>query len=374
MQERRGDAEARAVVQNSMILPASQAATLALLIISLICWGSWANTLKLAGKWRFELYYYDFAIGFAVLAVVAAFTGGSLNSGELTFQDNFLITGYRSMAYVIAAGVVFNLGNMLLAAVISVAGMALAFTLTFATALVVSTAWSLIFDASSGFLPSLCGAALLMAALVMGAAAYSNYLIARSETAKAEAAKKNASQPASRVKRVQSSRSRGLVLALTLGVAGGIALGLFRPLLDAGSQGEGGVAPYGLVLLFAGGILISTTILNPFFFNFPVTGAPIGLADYFRGTGKQHALGFLGGIIAGAAFLAGMLALGAPPAVRTAAIPSYALSQGGPVLAVAWGLFVWREFKSAGERSTWLFRFMWIVLAIGVGLLAVARR
>jgi len=358
----------------SMILPASQAATLALLIISLICWGSWANTLKLAGKWRFELYYYDFAIGFAVLAVVAAFTGGTLNSGELTFQDNFLITGYRSMAYVIAAGVVFNLGNMLLAAVISVAGMALAFTITFAAALVVSTVWSLIFEASSGFLPSLCGAALLMAALVMGAAAYSNYLTARSEAAKAEAAKKDVSQLGSRVKRAKSSRLRGLVLALTLGIAGGIALGLFRPLLDAGSQGEGGVAPYGLVLLFAAGILVSTTILNPFFFNFPVMGAPIGLADYFRGTGKQHALGFLGGVIAGAAFLAGMLALGAPPAIRTAAMPSYALIQGEPILAVAWGLFVWREFKNAGERSTWLFRFMWILLAIGVGLLAVARR
>ena len=121
MQERRGDAEARAFVK-SMILPASQAATLALLVLSLVCWGSWANTLKLAGKWRFELYYYDFAIGFAVLAVVAAFTGGIVNSGELTFQDNFLITGYRNMAYVIAAGVIFNLGNMLLAATIAVAG------------------------------------------------------------------------------------------------------------------------------------------------------------------------------------------------------------------------------------------------------------
>ena len=139
-----------APARNSMILPASQAATLALLIISLICWGSWANTLKLAGKWRFELYYYDFALGFALLAVVAAFTGGSLNSGELTFQENFLITGYRNMAYVIVAGVIFNLGNMLLTATIAVAGMALAFTVTFATALVVSTAWSLIFDSSSG--------------------------------------------------------------------------------------------------------------------------------------------------------------------------------------------------------------------------------
>ena len=134
----------------SMILPATQAATLALLVISMICWGSWANTLKSAGKWRFELYYYDFALGFAVLAVVAAFTAGSLNSGELTFQDNFLIAGYRNMAYVIAAGVVFNFGNMLLAATIAVAGLSLAFTITFATALVVSTAWTLVFEASNG--------------------------------------------------------------------------------------------------------------------------------------------------------------------------------------------------------------------------------
>src|SRR6202142_4490998 len=102
-----------------MIFPATQAATLALLVISLICWGSWANTLKLAGKWRFELYYYDFAIGFAVLAVAAAFTAGSLNSGELTFQDNFLITGYRNIAFVIAAGVVFNLVNLLLTATVA---------------------------------------------------------------------------------------------------------------------------------------------------------------------------------------------------------------------------------------------------------------
>ncbi len=354
---------------NSMILPASQEATLALLVISLICWGSWANTLKLAGKWRFELYYYDFAIGFAVLAVVAAFTGGSLNSGELTFQDNFLITGYRNMVYVIAAGAVFNLGNMLLAATIAVAGLSIAFTITFAAALVVSTAWSLIFEAPGGFLLSLCGAALLLAALVIGASAYSKYLIAQ-----AQAARKDAPQLDPRVKHAKASRSRGTALAVTLGIAGGIALGLFRPLLDVGREGENGVAPYGLALLFAAGIVISTAILDPFFLTFPVAGDPIGMSDYFKGNGKQHSLGFLGGVVAGAAFLAGMLALGAPSAAQTAAMPSYALSQGGPVLAVAWGLFVWREFKNAGQRSRLLFQLMWILLALGVGLLAVARR
>jgi glucose uptake protein len=203
-------------------------------------------------------------------------------------------------------------------------------------------------------------------------------LIARSEAAreaaKAEAAKKDAPQPSGRVKRTKSSGSRGLGLAVVLGVAGGIPLGLFRPLLEVGSQGEGGVAPYGAAVMFAVGILVSTAILNPFFFNFPVAGDPIGLMEYFKGTGKQHVLGMLGGVMAGVAFLAGMLALGAPSAIRTAAMPSYALSQGAPVLAVAWGLFAWREFKSAGERSRLLFRFMWVLLAIGIGLLAVARR
>lgn len=358
-----------ALASNFMILPASQAATFALLVISLLCWAAWANTLKLAGTWRFELYYYDFALGFAMLAVVAAFTAGSLNSSELTFQDNLLITGYRNIAYVIAAGVIFNLGNMLLAATIAVAGLALAFTFTFSTALIVSIFWSLIFETSSGILLSICGVALLLAALVTGAAAYSKYLNSRAETAR-----KVAPPFDPRDTRTKSSPSRGAALAVALGVAGGTALGLFHPLLDAGSQGEAGVGPYGLALLFAAGIIVSTVILDPFFFNFPVVGAPIGLADYFKGTGKQHALGFLGGVIAGAAFLAGMLALGAPPAVRIAALPSYALSQGAPVLAVAFGLFVWREFKGAGERSTLLFRFMWILLAIGVGLLAVARR
>jgi hypothetical protein len=256
--------------------------------------------------------------------------------------------------------------------------MALAFTVTFATALVVSTTWSLIFEVTSGFLPLLCGAGLLLAALVMGAAAYSNYLIARSEAAKeaakSEAAKKDAPQPAGRVKRSTASRSRGLVLAVTLGVAGGIALGLFHTLLDMGSQGEAGVGPYGVALLFAGGILVSTAIINPFFFNFPVAGNPIGLTDYFKGTGKQHLLGFLGGVIVGVGFLAGALALSAPVAARAAAMPSYALSQGAPILAVAWGLLAWREFKNAGERSTLLFRLMWVLLVLGIGLLAVARR
>ncbi len=348
-----------------MILPASQAATLALLVISLICWGTWANTLKLAGKWRFELYFYDFALGFALLAVVAAFTGGTLASSELTFQENFLVASYRNVAYVLVAGVIFNIGNMLLTATVSVAGMALAFSVTCGVALTVATVRALIFDSPSGMLVALAGAALLLAAVVLAAYAYSQYLKAR-----AEAVKQAALQADPRAKLgKRSAGSPGAALPVTLALAGGLAFGFFHPLLDLGGAGDNAIAPYGLTLLFAASILSCTVLLAPFFFTFPVAGAPIAFRDYFSGTAKQHLLGVLGGVLAGAAFLTGMLALSAP---RNGVGLSYGLSEGGPVLAVICGLLIWREFKGA-ERPRLLMLVTLILLAAGIALLAVSR-
>src|SRR5712692_5477804 len=103
-----------------MILPQTYGAALVLIIVSMLCWGSWANTFKLTGRWRFELFYYDYAFGVLLAAVIAAFTFGSLGT-ELTFYDNLLIAGYRKMLYGFGAGVIFNLANMLLVAAISVA-------------------------------------------------------------------------------------------------------------------------------------------------------------------------------------------------------------------------------------------------------------
>jgi len=339
-----------------MFLPASQAAIFALLVISLICWGTWANTLKLAGKWRFELYYYDFALGFALLAVVAAFTAGSLSSSELTFQENFLVAGYRNIAYVLAAGVVFNLGNMLLTATVSVAGMALAFSVTAAVALTVATARALIFDSPSGMLVALVGVILLLATVVLAVYAYSTFLNSR-----ADAVKQSGRRP---------TQASGAGLPVALGTAAGVALGLFRPLLDLGRVGDNGVAPYGQALIFAASILGSTILLAPFFFNFPVAGAPIKFSDYFAGTRKQHALGLLGGILAGVAFLTGMLAVAA---LRKAMGLNYGLSEAGPVLAVLCGLWLWGEFKGAGERPRLLSIVTLILLAAGIALLAVSQ-
>ena len=348
-----------------MILPASQAATLALLLVSLICWGIWANTLKMAGKWGFELYICDFALGFALLAVVAAFTAGTLSSSELTFQENFLVASYRSIAYVLVAGALFNIGNMLLTATVSVAGMALAFSVSCGVALTVAIIRFLIFDSTGGMLVALAGAALLLAAVVLAAFAYGQLLQAR-----AEAVKQAALQADPRAKLgKRPARPPGAALPVTLAAAAGLAFGLYHPLLDLGRIGDNPVAPYGLTLLFAVSILASTVSFAPFFFNFPVAGAPIAFREYFSGSSKQHSLGLLGGILAGSAFLTGMLALSVP---RAGAGLSYGLSEAGPVIAVICGLLIWREFRSS-ERPRLLMLGTLILLAVGIALLAVSR-
>src|SRR5208283_1250758 len=105
-----------------MILPQTYNATLFLMILSMICWGSWANTYKLAGKWRFELYYFDYAFGLVAMAMLLAYTLGNLGFDGFSFVDDMMHAGKRQWLYGFMGGVVFNLANMLLMAAIAVAG------------------------------------------------------------------------------------------------------------------------------------------------------------------------------------------------------------------------------------------------------------
>src|SRR5580658_1018115 len=124
-----------------MILPETYTSALLLTILSMLCWGSWANAFKLAGKWRFELFYYDYSAGVLVAALIAASTFGSLGAG-VPFGDNILFAGKRNIAFAMAGGVVFNLANMLLVAAISLAGLAVAFPVGIGLALVVGVIWN----------------------------------------------------------------------------------------------------------------------------------------------------------------------------------------------------------------------------------------
>src|SRR4051794_9411936 len=155
-----------------MILPTTYAAAMLLTVLSMICWGSWANTFKLTKKWRFELFYFDFAFGVLAAALIAAFTFGSMGD-ELSFLDNLMFTaGKKQIAWALAAGAVFNLANLLLVAAISIAGLAVAFPVGIGLALVIGVVWSFLLKPAGNPMLLFGGAFLVLLAIVVDALAY----------------------------------------------------------------------------------------------------------------------------------------------------------------------------------------------------------
>ena len=89
-----------------MILPGSYVTALILLIVGMVGWGVWANLFKAAGgKWRFELFYFDFAIGVVLMAGVLALTVGSLGFDGFSFADDLRLAGKRQDLSAFLAGV-----------------------------------------------------------------------------------------------------------------------------------------------------------------------------------------------------------------------------------------------------------------------------
>ncbi len=355
------------------MIPTTYAATLLLMVLSMICWGSWANTMKMAGKWRFELYYFDYVLGVMLSALVAAFTFGSIEtvlpgSDQVLFPflDNLMITGKRQIGLAAAGGIVFNLANLLLVAAISVAGLAVAFPVGIGLALIEGAVLNYIINPAGR--PSLVfgGVGLVLLAIVMTSLAYA----ALSKQRSLELPQDPPPQPArhGRPARKKSSPWKGLGLSL----AAGVLMGLFYPLVEMSKQGDLGLGPYAAAFCFALGVLVSTPVFNLFFMNLPVEGDPVGFRDYLSGTSRQHALGVLGGIIWSIGTTSNFVAASAPKTVNVGPAISYAMGQGATLVSTLWGLLVWKEFAGANtgvKARIWL---MLVLYAAGLGLLSVA--
>ena len=333
-----------------MLLPTTYLAALLLTILSMVCWGSWANTTKLTGNWRFELFYFDYSFGVLLAAVVAAFTFGSMTD-ELNVMDNFLIASRMRMLAGFAGGVVFNLANILLVAAITVAGLAVAFPIGIGLALVIGVIWNYILKPAGNPVLLFGGVALVMAAIVLDAMAYRAH----------ESCKPGAAQ-----------KKRNTVLGIVLSLVAGVLMGTFYPLVEIGKATDFGLGPYAIALVFAAGVFLSTFFFGTVMMNVPVEGFPISPLMYFSGTLKQHSLGVLGGIIWAVGAISNFVAASAPPEVNVSPAMSYAMGQGATMISALWGLLLWKEFAGAVARVKVLLTLMMILFVTGLGMVSVA--
>ncbi len=346
-----------------MLLPSTYFATLSLMLLSMICWGSWANTQKLTGKWRFELFYFDYAFGVLLVAIILAFTFGTFGFDGFATLDDIEKAGKHQDLYGFAGGIVFNLANMLLVASISIAGLAVAFPIAIGLALVIGVVLNYMIDPGGNPVLLFAGVAFVIAAVVVTAMAYRAF-----EAQKLDEAIRNGTTRTT----VKQVSLKGVLISLVSGVL----MGLFFPIVQLGvyreHTNEAGLGPYAMGLIFALGVFFSTFLFNMFFMNLPVEGRPVEIYEYFSGTNKQHALGIVGGMIWGVGAVSNFVAASAQGNARVGPAVSYVVGQGATMVSVLWGLLYWKEFRGAKGRVNVLIGFMLAAYVIGLVLVALA--
>ena len=354
-----------------MMLPTTYVMAMALTILTMLCWGSWANTMKLAPKWRFELYYFDYTFGLILAAAVAAFTFGSSDTvvvdsatPAFTFMDNLSIASKRQIALAMAGGAVFNLANLLLVAAIAVAGLAVAFPIGIGLALIMGVALNYIVKPAGN--PGLLfgGSGLVLVAIVLSALAHAAHTASKAKVVKTAGGVRIVGKPQAR----QASPLKGILLSLGCG----ILMGTFYPLVEMSKRGDIGLGPYTAAFMFAVGVLVTTPVYNLFFMNLPVEGDPVKFRDYFAGKTKEHLLGLAGGIIWMTGTVANFVAASAPEKVNVGPAVSYAIGQGATLVSALWGLLVWKEFAGAEGKVRVYIILMLMFFVGGLAMVSMA--
>jgi len=335
-----------------MLLVESYPVAVAMCVVTMLCWGSWANTQKLASRgWPFQLFYWDYAIGVFLFSLVLAFTLGSHGEAGRGFLADLAQADARWLGYAAFGGVIFNLANILLVAAIDIAGMAVAFPVGIGIALVLGVITTFI-ARPTGHVPLLAlGVLCVVIAVVLDALAYRRLVAAGNRT------------PA-----------QGIVLSALAGVLMGwfysfVAQSMAAIDATTGAMQSGRLSPYTALVLFSAGLLVSNLLWNSIAMARPFVGAAVRYRDYFeQGTTRLHLIGILGGVIWN-------LGMGFSIIASTAAGPAlaYGLGQGATMVGALWGVFVWREFKSAPAGTGRLLAAMFVFYLVGLGVLIASK-
>jgi glucose uptake protein len=344
-----------------MILPQTFPVALVVLLLSLACLSFWANTYKMAGKLRYELYYFDWIVGAFVCVTVIALTLGSLGFDGFSFRDDLLIAARKSWLFAFVAGGLFSMGNLLTLASLSLGGMAVAFPLAAGVSISLAAPASFFMhrDRPATFL--ILGCALALAGTGIAVWVHRSLAHMRHEEV-------------ARAGKAKSTRRPSSLKPVILAAVGGLLMGSAAPLADRAQAGEIGLGPYSFSFLFTFGALVSALVLNLFLMNLPVEGDPLEILDYLRGKRSNHIYGFVGGVIWGLGLVGSLVPIAAalPPAARLSIPVSYGLTQAPPLFAALWGIFLWKELRGLDTRFVTLAGLMLLLLAGGVLVLALA--
>ncbi|MCG2462497.1 GRP family sugar transporter [Flavobacteriaceae bacterium F89] len=310
--------------------------------ITMLCWGSWGNTQKLAGKtWRYELFYWDYVIGILILSLISAFTIGSTGEGGRGFMVDLAQAEIKNIGSAFLGGIIFNAANILLSAAIAIAGMSVAFPVGIGLALVLGVIINYMGSQKGDPIFLFLGVALIAIAIILNAIAYK----------KTSGSNKKAS-------------SKGIIISILAGVLMSFFYRFVAASMDLDnfvSPAPGKMTPYTATVVFALGIFISNFIFNTILMKKPISGEPTGYKAYFNGNFKIHMVGVLGGIIWGIGNSLNLIAAG-----KAGAAISYGLGQGATLVAALWGVFIWKEFKGSTKKTNYLLAFMFVLFIAGI--------
>jgi glucose uptake protein len=317
-------------------------------VITMFCWGSWGNTLKLASKtWRYEFFYWDYVIGLLLFTILSAFTMGSFGAEGRSFITDISQADTGNIFRAFLGGVIFNASNILLSAAIAVCGLAVAFPVGVGLALVLGVLINYFGAAKGEPLWIFLGVGLITLAIVLNGLAYK----------KASVGTKKLS-------------NKGIVLS----VAAGVIMAFFYRFVAASmdlnnfvTPAAGKMTPYTAVFVFAIGVFISNFLFNTIAMKKPVEGEPVSIKNYFKGNISTHLVGILGGVIWCVGLSFSLIASG-----KAGAAISYGLGQGATLISALWGIFIWKEFKGAPKISNHLNTAMFVLFIIGIAFLIIA--
>ncbi|MEO9475723.1 MAG: GRP family sugar transporter [Cyclobacteriaceae bacterium] len=317
-------------------------------VVTMLCWGSWGNTQKLAAKtWRYELFYWDYVIGVFLLSVIFGFTLGSHGEEGRSFMTDLVQVNRSNVVSALIGGVIFNAANILLSASISIAGMSVAFPLGVGTALVLGVIVNYVSTPKGDPIILFTGVALIVVAVIFNG-------IASGQMNKGET----------------KSSSKGIWIALVAGVLMSFFFRFVAAAMDLDnfvSPAAGMATPYTAFFIFAVGMVLSNFLFNTILMKKPFVGSPVSYKDYFSGGISTHLVGVSGGLIWGLGSVLSYMA-----AEKAGAAISYALGQGATMVAALWGVFIWKEFIGGGKAVNLLLFAMFLLFISGLVLIIIS--